>query len=264
MLLFFGLGIIDPANEILQKRDVGFPKASLIIDATLENIKRFRSDENFDRFCQTVETIISTNGITPRIRRAPRRSSRLRDSIVMSTIGQSESGNETPQLKAMFFEIIDRICNEMEARFNNNSSILNAISSANDLSRNKLLPLLELGVKLPSESELSVVKTFLDKEKEKPEQQNSSILQMLTPVKDAFITTFDLFEAIETFGSSTSVNECAFSAVSRIDTVKRMSMNSQRLCDLCFLSFEKAKLSSLDTKLIIQKFGEKNRRVQLH
>lgn len=52
-------------------------------------------------------------------------------------------------------------------------------------------------------------------------------------------------------------------ALSRTDTVRRMSMTDKRLCNLTILAFEKNKLKTLDEDSIIRKFSEENRRVQL-
>lgn len=60
-----------------------------------------------------------------------------------------------------------------------------------------------------------------------------------------FPTTYQLFEAIETFGATTSMNDLSFSALSRIDTMRRSSMTDQRLRDVAFLAFEKNSLKSL-------------------
>lgn len=86
---------------------------------------------------------------------------------------------------------------------------------------------------------MKVVRTYLSKETKKPENRNTSVLKLLLPVKDAFSDTYRLFYAGETFGSSTAINECSFSALARIDTVCRISMTDQRLRDLYFLTFEK-------------------------
>lgn len=163
----------------------------------------------------------------------------------------------------------NEILYEMRNRFNHNNNILLATAAASDIDqdsfdRETLLPLTSLGLKVPSQAEISVAMAFLAKEKEKPENQGSSILKILCSVKNALPETYRLLEAIDTFGSSTSVNECAFSAISRIDTVRRMSMTNQRMCDLSFLAFERKRLSSLDGDLIVRKFAEKNRKIQLY
>lgn len=79
------------------------------------------------------------------------------------------------------------------------------------------------------------------------------------PVKDAFADTYRLFEACDAFGSSTAIIESSFSALARIDTVRRMCMTDQRLRDSSFLAFEKKRLSSIEEDDIMRKFSEKNR-----
>lgn len=264
------LNTIEPANQILQKRNVGFRIAVPVIEAVIENIKKFRSDESFDDFIEKIEQTL--NGIerseTLRPQRIRRRASRLTDFVVMETLGEDNFENENQALKASYIEIIDNVLSEMDKRFDNNCDILIAISELNNINTsgfdiNVLKPLTSIGLVLPSQSELNVVQTYLANETKKPENRDVSLLKLLLPVKDAFTTTFRLLEAGETFGSSTAVNECSFSAVGRIDTVRRMCMTDKRLQDLSFLSFEKKRLSSIDVDDIMRKFCEKNRRIQL-
>lgn len=189
------------------------------------------------------------NGFEPRIRR---RTTRLDQSVVMCTLGERENEMERGNilLKQQYFEMIDRVCREIRFRFQENNEILMAVSEASrmhcvDFDRNSLLPLNEIGLIVPSEAELLVIKNYLKKELNKPEWQGSSMMKILYPVKDAFSQTYHLLQGVEVFGSSTSTNESSFSALSRIDTIRRMSMTDQRMCNLAFLAFEKKKLSSL-------------------
>lgn len=184
----------------------------------------------------------------------------------METLGDDSRDD----LKPVYFEIIDNITNEFEKRFHDNSAILTALSDLNTITfsnsnfdRKILEPLERIGLILPSEAELNVVSRYLIKEKDKPENAESSNLKILFPVRSGFPQSYRLFEACETFGSSTSVNECAFSALARIDVMKRMSMSTQRLCDLSFMAFEKQRLDSVEVDGIIRKFTEKNRKIQL-
>lgn len=137
------------------------------------------------------------------------------------------------------------------------------LASNDDFDETKLTPLVDIGLILPSDSELDVVKKFISSETKKPENAKMTILKLLTPVKDAFLNTYHLFEAFEAFGSSTAINECSFSAVSRIDTVRRMCMTDERLRNLSFLAFEKKRLTDLNELDIMHKFAEKNRKIQL-
>lgn len=151
---------------------------------------------------------------------------------------------------------------KLTKRFDRNSDILNAVESASDFLKDNfnyddLKPLTELPVTLPTPEKFSVVKTYLINEKNKPDWQEKTILQSLAPVKSAFPNTYRLFEGIETFGATTSMNESSFSALSRIDTIRRSSMTNQRLRDLAFLGFEKKRLNSLNVDVILRKFSEK-------
>lgn len=266
------LGIIEPANQILQQRDTGYRRAMPIIQAVRENILAMRTDVAFNEFMKmTQETLGEFNYESERPIRRRRRSTLLNDSVVMSTIGECDSNDETISLKRIYFEIIDLVSSEMTRRFDQNNDILMAIEAANDFltddfDHNKLLPLTELKLTLPPQEELKVAKTYLIrkmKEKDDDSKKKQSILQMLFPVANVFLDTYHLFEAIDTFGSSTSMNESSFSALSRIHTVQRRSMTDQRLRDLSFIAFEKKRLSSLKVDSILRKFDEKNRRVQL-
>lgn len=201
---------------------------------------------------------------TQRIRQ---RSCRLSNSIVMGTLGEGETtGGEILVLKSKCFETIDYVVSEMKRRFDENSEILMAIAEAKNLfsdqfDRNVLLPLNEIGLVIPSEAEINVFKEYMLKEKRKPDYKEISILKMLFPIKEAFAETYNLFDAIETIASSTAINECSFSALSRVDSIRRMSMTDQRLRDLSFIAFEKKRMDSLDLDILVEKFSQKNRRL---
>lgn len=157
------LGVIEPANRLLQSRDVGFRKAMPIIDAVMEKLVDLRTDESHDHFLKLTEETLTANGLTltQKTGRIRRRSSLLSDSVVMSTLDEKRFENETSLLKSVHFEVIDRIICEMRNRFDHNNNILLAIAAANDIGqddfdREKLLPLASLGLTMPSQSEISV------------------------------------------------------------------------------------------------------------
>lgn len=89
----------------------------------------------------------------------------------------------------------------------------------------------EIGIALPTDVDLNVVKSFLSKEKIKNENTNKSILKILFPVKDAFVDTYryvwSTFKGLVLFGS------------------------------------RKKRIVSLNIDDIIRKFAEKNRKIQL-
>lgn len=77
---------IEPANQFLQKRNVGFRHAMPVIEAVIKSVENFRADESFERFIQnteeTLKNIEHKDSIPRRIRQ---RSSRLTDSVVLET-----------------------------------------------------------------------------------------------------------------------------------------------------------------------------------
>lgn len=222
-----------------------------IIQAVKKNIQAMRNDSTFSEVMkETQKTLTAIDyELEPEqpVRRR-RRSTVLNDSVVMSTLGERDSDDESVLLKRIYFEIIDTVESEMTRRFDENNDILMAIEAANDFLNddfdyNALQPITALQLTLPSREEIAVAKTFLldERNKEKDEESKKTILEMLFPVENVFRATYRLFEAIETFGSGTSTNECSFSAHSRIDTIQRNSMTDQRLRDLSFIAFEKKK-----------------------
>lgn len=273
MLHFYNglFGALEPVNKILQMRHIGFRTAMPVIEAVCETIQHFRSDESFDSFLKEAKETFQTqveNQNPPNSSRIRRLSTRLSDSIVTETLGQNQSENDKSALKAEYLEVIDYVLSELERRFHNNSNILTAISdlnniSADDFDKTMLAPLMDIGLTLPSDSELNVVRKFIDNETKKAQNQKVGILKLLSPVKEAFPATYRMFEAYETFGSSTAVNECSFSAVGRIDTMRRMCMNDERLRNLSVLAFEKKRLTAISEEDIMHKFAEKNRKIQL-
>ena len=186
--------------------------------------------------------------------RVKKPSSRLKSSCVMS-------------FKAVFFEVIDYVLSEMKHRFDENREVLIAVDAANgflesDFEITALRPLATIQIPLPSTEEICVAKNFLLREEEKTKLGSKTLLQRLFPFKEAFSSTYRLFEAIETFSGSTAISESSFSALSRIDSIRRTTMSDQRLREL-FFAFEKKRLDFVDVNYILREFGSKNRRIQL-
>lgn len=266
-------GIMEPANQILQRRDIGYRQAMPVIQSVKISIQQMRHDSTFNDIMNEANKTLKNIGYDPEpqhpIRRR-RRSTLLNDSIVMSTLGERDTDDEIISLKRIYNEIIDTVISEMTRRFDQNNDILLAIESANDFLSDdfdfdKLQPLTALNLTLPTRGEIGVAKIYLlnKRDEEKEKKPKKSFLELLFPCAAAFPATYRMFEAIETFGSGTTTNESSFSALSRIDTMRRRSMTNQRLRDLSFIAFEKKRMDSLKIDNILRKFAEKTRRVQL-
>lgn len=85
-------------------------------------------------------------------------------------------------------------------------------------------------------------------------------------MKEALPTVFQYFCAVETFGNSTAICECSFSAVSRVQTVRRLSMRSKRLSDLALLAFENGRVQGDEAQEEILRYfnDKKTRKMQLY
>lgn len=257
---------IEPANQILQSREVGYRQAIPIIEAVKEKVELMRNDGKYDNYLKQTENIMAGNDFIPDLRRNSRRPSRLDNFVVMTTIGERETENDTLRLKQIYFEIIDKTIREINSRFTENNEILMALVAANEIDKHDfdsvaLKPLAALGLQLPSNSEIEVAGTYLRNQRAKGE--SDSFLKLLSPIKNALENTYHFLEAVETFGSSSAVCECSFSALSRIDTVRRMTMTDKRLRDLSYIAFEKKGISDDIAKNVIEAFAERNRRIQL-
>lgn len=128
-----------------------------------------------------------------------------------------------------------------------------------------MAPLKGLGIEIPSAAELNLAKDYLIRTRT-DENAIQTILRRLQSVKAAFPTTFKFFKAIETFGTSTTINEASFSTLSRIDTKFRFCSGNERLRNLSFLAFEKKMLETVDNEDIMREFVKQapnERRIQL-
>lgn len=54
------LGVIEPANQILQKRDVGYRQAMPVIQAMKDKINAMRNDASFTQFLNEAEKYWTT------------------------------------------------------------------------------------------------------------------------------------------------------------------------------------------------------------
>lgn len=250
---------------MLQKRETGYQQAMPLIEAIQTALSGMRSQATFDKYYDASTSILSGLGYVAATasRRKRRRSTALRDSVVMETLGERDMDNKR-SLKATFFEILDTLLSELRTRFNENNTLLKAITSEK-LNMQALRSLEELGVKIPSEVEWELAQNLIEQERKKPSESAKSDVEILFPIRAGMESTFNVHAAIETFGCSTAVCECSFSAMARIDTLQRMSMLDSRLRNLTFAAFEKKYFARITTEDILRKFNSaKNRKIQLY
>lgn len=83
--------------------------------------------------------------------------------------------------------------------------------------------------------------------------------------RDVFPEVYRFIATVDTFGCSTTVCECSFSALERIGKPSRLNMDNERLRNLSFLAFESKKLSQIDVEDVLKDFNANpHRRIQLY
>lgn len=271
------LEMIEPVTKSLQGREIGYKDSMPLIRAVHSTIAQLRSEENFNKYylqaTQLLDELDPTESIPNRPVRNRRQSTMLQNSVVEETLG--ERSDPTVNLKSAFYETIDIVLIEMANRFVKNDAILTAIDTADEMNLEKLQPLTELGIEMPSEIELKIAKEYINEIHAKHEKMNNLkkpgdkkiktvVLAELYKVRQGMEKVYNLYATIETFPSGTAGCESSFSALTRIMRPQRICMSTERLNNLSFSAFEHKRLDSLDMDTVLLRFNElKNRKVQL-
>ncbi|KAI6655446.1 Zinc finger MYM-type protein 1-like, partial [Oopsacas minuta] len=162
---------------------------------------------------------------------------------------------EHDTLESLLIDTIHITCREFERRFFENNMLLQAVDSIEESDIDKLYPLSELGISLPSIEELSVVKKFM--------KDKMNILEELYKYRQPFNSTYNLFATVATFGCSTSICESSFSVLTRVSRPQR-NMSGIRCSNLVFLAFESRYTKKMDIEKFLLKFSrKKDRRLRL-
>lgn len=273
------LQTIEPVTKAMQGRAIGYKDSMPLIRAVHTTIEKMRSQENFEKYYTQSTNLLNKSNptVSPHTSNRPirnkRQSTMLKDSVVDNTLGERNESNL--ELKSAFYETIDIVLIEMTNRFVKNDAILTAIDTADEMNLEKLRPLSDLGIQLPSEIELKIAKEYIDGIRAKNEQLNkvkkledkktkTVVLTELYKVRQGMEKVYNLYAAIETFPSGTEVCESSFSALTRIMRPQRISMSTERLNNLSFLAFEHKRLENIDLDMVLKRFNAlHDRKVQL-
>lgn len=171
--------------------------------------------ESFDLIWQESEDLVqelpaeSQNETRPR--RNIKRPLSLADFVVTDRTGERNFDNKI-EISSAYYFVIDLFISEIERRFEKNSDILSAISSADKVDVTFLKPVRDIGLVLPSHEEMIVAKKFIKTRKQIHEEKLSkmnekeaksfknrfNLLKELYPMKEAFPAVFDFMATIDT------------------------------------------------------------------
>lgn len=257
------LGILQPADKILQSHDVSLKKSSEIINSVQQILNSLRNDSSFESSLEESNILFKKLENEGRIKRIRKKNTLLENSIVYDYINEpNEEVNYSQKLKSVYYETIDAILRELESRFSNNLELIEAITSAEILNADteSYAVLKELGIDIPQKEEIIVAKNYLEINSD----PQIDFFSKLYDMKVAFPNVYNLIATCRVFACSTAICESTFSALSRIDRFQRQCMTDQRQANLVLLSFEKNVTKNINVREFLKTFNSlADRKLQL-
>lgn len=282
------LAVTANLSNLLQAEQLNFAAAATCIEAVLDSLHSFRSEQKWADIWSQAESLSTTNnisiGMPTRPRRVRRLPSRLTDSVVTEPTGSASAGtggtSDSEHCKVtLYYPVLDSMIGEMKRRFDgDNILMLKAMqaflpSSEVFLRIQTLAPFL-LHYQIDTdglENEVSVVRQFLREKIDKKEVTlMHHVYNELEVVPEAFPILLASFKHALTIGVSSATAERSFSALRRLKTYLRSTMGQDRLTNLALLYIERdisAQFWSPDAmEEIVKDFGHThgNSRIALH
>lgn len=259
---------LQPADKLLQSREFSLRDSIVILNSTIDSLSNFRNNTVYESIVNEMNTEfdIGEENVST-LKRRRKSNERFRSFIITDSIGERTEEidlTDSQHFKVIFYQTMDIILNEMKKRFIDNNELLDAISSAEneEMDLQKMKYLQTLNIKLPSQEEISVVKRFIQNQRNK--NPNITIFDELFHQRVTFEDTYNLLATTKTFGCSTAICESTFSVLTRINRSPRLSMYHQRMANLILLAFEKDRTKCIDMDILLKKFNSlKKRRLQL-
>ena len=259
------LSITKSLSDVLQSAGLDLAKAADLVSGTIETLEDLRTDNYWDRLFAYIESVAKLHSIDiigHRPSRKRKHPSRLcnTDVVILESTGSSEALTTSQQFKVgLHYPILDAFLMELNHRFSGkNVELMRAIHACNPqcsqfLEPEQLQPLADC-YNLDSESlrmESILCKTDVFKE--------------LIPLKEAFPTLYRILQIALTICVSSASCERSFSALKRIKTYLRSTMQEERLVNLAVLSVEREISQTLNLEDVIDRFcaHDKNRRIML-
>lgn len=254
-------------------KSLDFGQAHALITSVIEKVEELRNEEEFCKLFEQIISFCAEHGINLDVPLRPRRaksvSTRFRDCIVLSTVGQRQLIDTQIKYRTfIYYPVIDCILIEMNDRFSKtNIEFLRGISSlspgcSNFLDMKEIEPLCQIAQSnsLLLYNEIEVVKHML---KQKQLIDIVDLYFALLPFKQAIPTLSSLLVVALTIPVSSTTTERTFSKLKLIKTAARNSMSDTRLSDLSLLAIERD--FPVDFEKIVDLFADnhKNSRIIL-
>ncbi|GBP47442.1 hypothetical protein EVAR_85034_1 [Eumeta japonica] len=167
--------------------------AITIIKCVKDEIIKLRSNQMYNQILEEAKSLTSNDcGESENRTQTSKRQvkpNRMDDYLTYtcSSARQNIDENDEP-FKSEYFETLDILIAELQRRFSDNDDLINSIASLDELDVDKMVPLKNLGLKIPSREEASVVKAYLSRNEDIME----NTLQVLYRQREAFKDTYEL------------------------------------------------------------------------
>ncbi|GBP31620.1 hypothetical protein EVAR_84065_1, partial [Eumeta japonica] len=177
-----------------------------------ESLLMVKTTENLDAatFTELTLNTLTENNIDPLV------------CLANAMMAQNIDENDEP-FKSEYFETLDILIAELQRRFSDNDDLINSIASLDELDVDKMVPLKNLGLKIPSREEASVVKAYLSRNEDIME----NTLQVLYRQREAFKDTYELLRLWRPWDVALQC-ESTFSTLTAINRPQRLSMGHER------------------------------------
>lgn len=284
LLLFFNdlLSHIHGVNLYLQDVKADISKAMVLIETTKQLFNDLRNEIPHKKLFNEAETLsIKLNIDLPSSQKVKKRVKKLPTYLmkyVCETNNIEKEQNFTSENEFRFkiyYCILDKVLNELDKRFNNNSDILNGVSSLDPQSKLFLnIPLL-----LPFaqsyncdietlKSELQILPKSLQNYENKFSTKINDIFTLydfLNEYQIAFAQLYKLCLISITIPVSSAGCERTFSCLKRVKNYLRNKLMDTHMSNLSIIAIEKYEAKNLNINDIINEFASlhKNRRIIL-
>ncbi|CAI6377782.1 unnamed protein product [Macrosiphum euphorbiae] len=217
---------------------------------------------------------METLGHAANLKRKRKEPDLLRDYCLSTTTGAEDNLNliETAKdywMSHAYFPVIDAIINDMKTRFSVESlKMAKSIDTFLDLQYDKdsyfvnhykiLLKIEEDDLKC----ELKVAKKVYENQKVNNSKKHNEQLKSVISY-DTYPNIYKLMHVALAIPISSATCERSFSSMRRINTYLRSNMEQDRFTDLSIINIERELSNQIDNEQILNKFSEKERRMQL-
>ncbi|CAF3976119.1 unnamed protein product [Rotaria sp. Silwood2] len=225
------LGKIKILSDQLKSKSLDFGTAHKLISNVMNEIDALRNEQEFSKIFDRITEFCTSNNIELGVNRKEKRlkttSTRFKDFLVTSTIGERENIDTQSKYRTfIFYPVIDSILVEMRYRFSTtNIDILRGVSSLSPEAATflKLEELKPLCIMLHQDAvllnnEIEVLKPMLKKSKSK---NVIDLYYETLPFHQAFPTTLLLLTGAITLPVSSTTTERTFSKMKLIKTTAR-------------------------------------------